>query len=303
MIVMMKFNKKPFKFMLFLLSMFVFDCVAQQDTLRKLNYPQGYKEELNIVYTEVNGWQGKMDLYLPPATGKTPLVINIHGGGWNHGTRQGSIGGLNPFLKKGYAIANLSYRLTPTATAPAAVEDVRSALLFLLSHADQYNLDKAKIVVMGSSAGGHLALMCGLLGNNHLFDRGSFKGGDIKIAAIIDRYGITDVWDWAHGPHKTSSSALRWLGDRQNDQAFANSVSPLFYVDEHSAPVFIVHGDADPVVPYEHSVMLHNKLVSKGVKTAFITVPGGLHGNFAVEKGKELNVQMMNFLKELSLHK
>ncbi len=266
---------------------------------KKVEYPVGFTSQIDVVYTKVKDWEGRMDLYLPPKEkGPTPVVINIHGGGWNHGVKESQTG-YNSFFKKGFAVANIEYRMTPQATAPAAVEDTRCALIYLIKNAKALNIDVNKIVIMGGSSGGHLALMGGLLGNDHRFD-GNCPGVDnIQVAAIIDKYGITDVWDWGYGSNVTSKSATRWLGDHAKDQKFAASVSPLTYVSKNSPPVFIVHGDSDPTVPYQHSVELHKKLVAAGVKTEFITVPGGLHGKFEKEKNSEVNKAIMNFIFSL----
>ncbi len=154
---------------------------------------------------------------------------------------------------------------------------------------------------MGGSAGGHLALMGGLLGNDHRFDGNCPGVENIKVAAIIDKYGITDVWDWGYGTNVTSKSATRWLGDKANDRKFAASVSPITYVNKNSPPTFIVHGDADPTVPYQQSVDLHKKFLEAGVKTEFLTVEGGLHGKFDKEKNSELNKAIAAFLKTVGI--
>ncbi|MGO8609857.1 hypothetical protein ACC848_43655, partial [Rhizobium johnstonii] len=80
------------------------------------------------------------------------------------------------------------------------------ALIYLISNAKKLNIDVNKIVIMGGSAGGHLALMGGLLENNRIFDNNCKSKENIKVAAIIDKYGITDVWDWGYGTNKTSKS-------------------------------------------------------------------------------------------------
>jgi acetyl esterase/lipase len=279
-------------------------CASSQEdttTYKLVEYPQGFSSQLNVVYTTVGEWQGKMDLYLPPKTNKpTPVVINIHGGGWNHGVKESQTG-FNTFFKMGFAVANMEYRLTGLATAPAAVEDARCALIYLIRHAKSLNIDINKIVVMGGSAGGHLALMAGLLGNDQRFDGNCPGVENIKVAAIIDKYGITDVWDWGYGPRITSKSATRWLGDKAKDKQFAMSVSPINYVTKYSPPTFIVHGDSDPTVPYQQSVDLHKKYLEAGVKTEFMTVKGGLHGKFEKDKNSEINKAIANFLKELGL--
>jgi acetyl esterase/lipase len=280
-----------------------FGALAQDaDTAYKpVEYPAGFTEQLNVVYTKVKDWEGKMDLYLPPKKkGPSPVVINIHGGGWNHGTKESQTG-FSTFFKMGYAVANMEYRLTGQATAPAAVEDARCALIYLIQHATELNIDVNKIVIMGGSSGGHLALMAGLLGNDHRFDTNCPGIENIKVAAIIDKYGITDVWDWGYGTHITSKSATNWLGDKAKNKEFAMSVSPISYVNKNSPPTFIVHGDADPTVPYQQSVDLYKKLMEAGVKTKFMTVEGGLHGKFQKDKNSEVNKAIAEFLKELNI--
>ncbi len=286
-----------------LLYGFFFQLTAQvaDTTYKPVEYPQGFSAQIDVIYTQIKDWDGKMDIYLPPKEkGPSPVIINIHGGGWNKGVKE-SQSGFNTFFKMGYAVANIEYRLSGQATAPAAVEDTRCALVYLIKNAKQLNIDVNKIVIMGGSAGGHLALMAGLLGNDHRFD-GNCSGVDnIKVAAIIDKYGITDVWDWGYGPVITSKSAKQWLGDKAGDQDFAKSVSPMTHVNKNSPPTFIVHGDADPTVPYQQSVDIHKKFLEAGVKTEFITVPGGLHGKFDKDKNSEINKAIAAFLTALGL--
>lgn len=289
---------------LFFVSLHVF----AQDTDSAISYkpvefPAGFTAQFNVVYTTAKDWEGKMDLYLPAKNNKpTPVVINIHGGGWNHGVKESQTG-FNTFFKAGFAVANIEYRLTQQATAPAAIEDTRCALIYLIKNAKALNIDVNKIVIMGGSSGGHLALMSGLLANDHRFDTNCPGVENIKVAAIIDKYGITDVWDWGNGAVVKSKSARNWLGNKSNDKIFAASVSPITYVTKDSPPVFIVHGDADPTVPYQQSVDLHKKLLDAGVKTEFITVEGGQHGKFEKEKNSELNKAMLKFILSIDAFK
>lgn len=271
-------------------------------TFKKVEYPAGYTAQIDVVYTKGKDWEQKMDLYTAPkSTPATPIVINIHGGGWNKGVKESQTG-FNTFFKAGFAVANIEYRLSGQATAPAAVEDTRCALIYIISHAKELNIDVNRIVIMGGSAGGHLALMGGLLGNNHIFDTNCPGVENIKVAAIIDKYGIADVWDWTYGPNITSKSAKQWLGSKVNDKDFIASVSPITYVNKNSPPTFIVHGDADPTVPYQESIALHKKLEEAGVKTQLMIVEGGLHGKFPKEKNSEVNKAIMDFLKELKIY-
>lgn len=293
------------KIMTVVFSIFSMIAFAQQDTAtyKKVEFPAGYTSQIDVVYTKVGDWEGRMDLYLvPKEKGPSPVVINIHGGGWNHGVKESQTG-YSTFFKQGFAVANIEYRLTGQATAPAAVEDTRCALIYLIKNAKELNIDPERIVIMGGSAGGHLALMGGLLANDHRFDGNCPGVENIKVAAIIDKYGITDVWDWGYGTNVTSKSAGRWLGDKAKDQKFAASVSPINYVTKNSPPTFIVHGDADPTVPYQQSVDLHKKLKAAGVTTEFITVEGGQHGKFPKEKNSEVNKAIMKFILDLPAFK
>lgn len=299
--------KRYLTILFFLIPIFLLAQTNADSTYKPVEYPDGFSAQLNVMYSTINGlpagqagWEGKVDIYLPPKKNKpTPVVINIHGGGWNHGKKEEQTG-FSTFFKAGFAVANMEYRLTGQATAPAAIEDTRCVLIYLIKNAAALNIDVNKIIIMGGSSGGHLALMGGLLGNDHRFDTNCMGVEKIKVAAIIDKYGITDVWDWAYGPNIRSKSATNWLGDKAKDEAFAKSVSPISYINKNSPPVFIVHGDADPTVPYQQSVDLHKKLLEAGVKTEFITVAGGLHGKFDKEKNSEINKAILKFIAELN---
>ncbi len=295
------------KLLLFISLFSVAGILYSQDTdtttYKPVEYPDGFTAQIDVLYTQVDGWDGRMDLYLPPKSkGPSPVVINIHGGGWNKGVKESQTG-YSTFFKNGFAVANIEYRLTGQATAPAAIEDTRCALIYLIKNAKELNIDVNKIVIMGGSAGGHLALMGGLLANDPRFDTNCPGVDNVKVAAIIDKYGITDVWDWGYGPVIRSKSAKNWLGKYATDEKFAKSVSPINYVAKDSPPVFIVHGDADPTVPYQQSVDLHKKLEKAGVQTEFITVKGGLHGKFEKEKNSEVNKAIMDFILSTPLFK
>jgi acetyl esterase/lipase len=265
--------------------------------------PEDYLAQIDVVYTVVGDWEGRVDLYtVPKATKPTPVIINIHGGGWKSGTKEAQ-GGFAAFFKEGFAVANMEYRLSGQATAPAAVEDTRCMLIYLVQNAKKLNIDPNKIIIMGGSAGGHLALMGGLLGNNCQFDSNCSKHDVVKVAAIIDKYGIADVWDWTFGPDHKSSSPKLWLGEYVNDENFIKSVSPINLVTVDSPPVFIVHGDSDPVVPYHQSEVLYEKLQELGIQSQFMTVKGGLHGGFDKETARNVNKAIMDFICSLESFK
>lgn len=273
-----------------------FSTVGQvQDTVK---YPINYSAKKDLVYSKVGDWEGKLDVYYPnDSTKSKPLLINIHGGGWNHGSKEQQTG-FGSFFKNGYTVANIEYRLVHQGKAPSAIEDVRCALLYLIQNAKQFQIDTNKIVFMGSSAGGHLALMAGLQPSESIFDTNCINEKEYTIVAIIDKYGITDL---STNQVLKSKSVQNWLGDNKTDNTFVRSVSPINYVTKDSPATFIVHGNADSVVPYSQSEQLFEKLNKMNVKTEFITIENGGHGKFSKEDNKKVSDAIWKFLKELGL--
>jgi acetyl esterase/lipase len=249
-----------------------------------------YMMRSNVTYLTANNWEAKVDLYLPRRTVSTPshptaadvppnpTLIYIHGGGWTAGAKDGSLFSFLPYLAMGFSIVNVDYRLASVSLAPAAVEDCRAALRWVHVHAKEYHFDTARIVVTGHSAGGHLALTTGMLPLSAGFDRQRPGTEDLKVAAIINWYGITDVNDLLDGPNMREY-AVTWLGGQTDRQAIARRVSPLSYVRAGLPPILTIHGDADQTVPYAHAVRLHDALSKAGVPNQLITVPGGKHGS------------------------
>jgi acetyl esterase/lipase len=163
------------------------------------------------------------------------------------------------------------------------VEDCRLALRWVFKNAKEYGFDTTKVIVTGESAGGHLALMTGMLDASDGFDMPKdwdYSGVQPKVAVIINWYGITDVKDLLAGPNK-QNYAVYWLGTLPNKDEVARSVSPLTYVRKTLPPILSIHGDKDPLVPYDQAVRLHAKLTSAGVPNQLVTIPGGSHGGFS----------------------
>ncbi|PYS16590.1 MAG: hypothetical protein DMG17_12115, partial [Acidobacteria bacterium] len=144
---------------------------------------------------------------------------------------------------------NVEYRLARVSQAPAAVEDCLCALRWVMRNAKQYGFDTAKLVVSGGSAGGHLALTTGMIPASEGLDRQCPGTEQLRVAAIVDWYGITDVADLLDGENMRTF-AVEWLGSRPNRFEIAKRVSPLAYVRPGIPPIISIQGDADPVVPY-----------------------------------------------------
>lgn len=256
--------------------------------------PANYKLYNDIKYKQSGEWTGLMDIYRPASPGKKALLINIHGGGWVHGSKDDQTR-FSPMFAKDMVIANINYRLAKHSPAPAAIEDVRNALFYLIRHADLYDINTEKVIIMGASAGAHLALMAGMLNNEELFNGGVTIKDRFRIRGIISLYAPTDLnrWDTMHKPGKASAA---WLGGRANDTSFVRSISPVGHVKNGIPPILLIHGDADRTVPYQQVLLLLNELNRYGCKYTVYTVPGGGHGNFRESEALHVENDVLRFI-------
>ena len=277
---------------------------------RFVEVANGYRLAPNITYLRAGGRDLTLDVYQPRGNSSpNPTLIYYHGGGWTNGSKESSALTFLPYLEMGWTVVNVSYRLADVAHAPAAVEDCRCALRWVYRNAEQYGFDVDKIVVTGNSAGGHLALATGFItesagldrqcpGNrNRTWSAGATSTAELKVAAVVNWYGITDVYDLAHRPPGISGSFTEaWLGSAADRDDVAKRVSPTEYIRGDLPPVITIHGDADPIVPYDHATTLHEALDRAGVPNELVTVPGGGHGAFSIEENIRIYGAIRNFL-------
>jgi acetyl esterase/lipase len=264
-----------------------------------------YQISPNITYLVENNYEDRLDIYhRRNATGPQPTLLYIHGGGWTGGTKEAAFMSVVPWLEMGWTVVNVEYRLARVSPAPAAVEDCLCALKWVVSHAAQYHIDPSKIVTSGDSAGGHLALMTGITPAEAGLDREcpSSQGNAPfpKVAAIVNWYGITDVVDLLDGPNR-KGYAVSWLGSAPNREEIARRVSPLTYIRPGLPPILSIQGDADPTVPYTHSLRLREALNKAGVANELVTIPGGKHGRFTAGERTRIYAAIRAFLEKHDL--
>jgi acetyl esterase/lipase len=268
---------------------------------KALHVYDSYRVVPNITYLTANNWDAKLDVYQSrDAAAPNPTLIYFHGGGWVGGSKEASALTFLPFLDMGWNVVNVEYRLAKISLAPAAVQDALCALRWVHRNGKDYNVDTNRLVLMGNSAGGHLALTTGMIPASATLDSLCPGTEELKVAAIINWYGITDVNELLAGSN-VRNYAVAWLGGMPNREEIAKRVSPLTYVRAGLPPIISIQGDADPVVPYSQNVRLHRALDTAGVRNQFVTVPGGKHGGFSDAEMAQAYTEIRGFLDKLNI--
>jgi acetyl esterase/lipase len=251
---------------------------AQQPKPPASKAPAGVKVLKDLAYVEDGHERNRLDLYVPEkATGRLPLVVWIHGGGWRAGSKEGC-----PAVwlsGKGYAVASVNYRLSQHAVFPAQIEDCKAAIRWLRANAAKYHLDSKHIGVWGASAGGHLVALLGTTGGVKQLEAG---GGNLdqssRVQCVVDWFGPTDLTRTGHGGNPDSPVAQLLGGPVAENKEKAREASPLTYVSKDSAPFLIMHGDKDHLVPLQQSELLAKALRKAGVEVTLQIVKDNGHG-------------------------
>jgi acetyl esterase/lipase len=229
-------------------------CLQWSDTFGQAETIKG------ILYAQVNQRKLFLDLYTP--TTKNPyLIVWVHGGAWHSGSKDSPPLGL---LGAGYALASVDYRLSSEAPFPAMIHDIKASIRFLRANAKRYGFRSDKIIIWGSSAGGHLAALVGTTNGDKALEGnvGMNTEQSSSVAAVIDFYGPTNFTtilkqSTPHGLN-VRGPALGLLLGKPVEQVpdLARQASPVYQVDPTDPPLFVMHGDQDYQVPVNQSLEL-----------------------------------------------
>lgn len=238
----------------------------------------------DITYcTADDGTELKMDAYWPMQPAEpAPAIMFVHGGGWVAGTKTGTPG-MSYFLelaRRGYFIASIDYRLAPTSTFPANIQDVKCAVRSLRANAAQYNLDPNRIGAWGASAGGHLVSLLGTSDQSAGWDVGPYLDQSSRVQAVVDMYGIHDLTtEYVVGNVRGLDRMV--FRAKNPEDPILKIASSTTYASPDDPPFLILHGDFDETVPYTQSVILQDVLTAAGVKSDLVIVHNGGHGFWA----------------------
>jgi pectinesterase len=206
--------------------------------------PASVHVDRDLVYKRIGTRDLQLDLFIPRRPRQTPLpaVVLVHGGGWRTGSRPLLYPLAIELAQRGYAAATVSYRLSGEALFPAAIEDVRDAVLWLQGQARRYRLDVERFALGGGSAGGQIAALVAYSGG----DLGS-GGSRAKVQALLNIDGLSDFTSpealpFENDPRKKPSSAGAWLGGRYEEVPEKwRQASPIFYIDADAPPTLFLN--------------------------------------------------------------
>lgn len=231
------------------------------------------------VFARPEGQDLRLDFYRPGAAKDAsqeprPCLVVIHGGGWDGGDRSQLAGWNARWVAQGYAVAAVSYRLAPQSIWPAQGEDVRAAIRWLKANAARLEIDPARLVLLGRSAGGQLATAVG------------YGARDPAIRGVIALYAPHDMpFAWSVSREDDSLNSVKLMRqyfggppDTPGRLALYESASGQLLAAKDSPPTLLIHGVPDTLAWYRHSGRLAARLAELGVPHTHLQLPWATHG-------------------------
>jgi acetyl esterase/lipase len=252
-----------------------------------------YATHTNLSYVDDGNVSHKLDLYVPNgAASPVPLIVWIHGGGWQSGDKQlGQNSHPLRYARMDYAVASINYRLSGEAIFPAQIYVCKAAVRWLRANAAKYNLDPTRFGAWGQSAGAHLASLLGT--SNAVTDlEGNIDGNlqhSSRVQAVVDWYAPLDflqqdvllAQNGCPNPNHNSpdSPESRLMGCAiQTCPDAVRRANPMTYLTTDDPPFFIEHGTADCTAAPGHSRIFQNLLQSAGHDSILVFLQDEGHG-------------------------
>lgn len=246
----------------------------------------------DIVFSTETGSELKLQLLRPwegeqqPADHRFPLIVFLQGSGWTTPNQYFEIPQLAEYARRGYVVATITHRSFQEGhPAPAFLQDSKTAIRFLRAHAGEYSIDPARVCFFGTSSGGNTSLLVAMTGDDPRYQTGEYAGFSDAVQLCVECFGPTDLARMVAGIQEKEHALWSFFGgDPQTEkQALMQEMSPLqvFKKSGQCVPTLIIHGDADPVVPYEQGTLMYQALTEGGIDAEMICIDGAPHeGSF-----------------------
>jgi acetyl esterase/lipase len=237
----------------------------------------------DVRYERVRGLDLKLDVYRPRSRPSgCPVLFEIHGGGWILGSKNEQ--GIPMMLRmaaQGWVCVSADYRLSPHATFPDHVVDLKKALAWIRTHVAEYGGDPEFVVVAGQSAGGHLASLVALTANRAEYQPG-FEGVDTSVAGCVSFYGVYDFTDrhllWPNPELARLLEQKVMKASIDEDREAYEKASPMSWVGPDAPPFFVIHGDRDTLVPVaEARRFAHDLRAVSASRVVYAEIRGAQH--------------------------
>ena len=257
---------------------------------------QGGERKLNVLYKETKEGNLYLDIYYPKNKKegqKLPVVIYTHGGGWAAGSRHGAANASfkkvhTALLEKGFCVVSVSYRLwkkNGTIAMRDCVIDSKDALRYLSKHSKALGIDTNRFFSFGDSAGGHLAQMLLLSAPESLKGDSTLAEYTYKMRAGVSWYGPCDFEKTSLFNHDDRADFKDRFGPRiikpstrpEDKLALYREMSPINYLNKNSAPLLMIQGDKDPVIPVKHAYYMAEKAEAIGAPVTTLIVRNSGH--------------------------
>jgi acetyl esterase/lipase len=269
----------------------------------------------DVPYAKHEGAKGQrqelqLDLAYPTkGTGKRPVVVLFHGGGWVHGNRKTHTPYIQRLAEQGFVAVAVSYRLAPAHPYPAAIHDAKAAVRWLRANALKYSIDPDQVAAIGYSAGGSLALLLATTNGRPEWEGdGDHRDQSSAVQAAVAYYPLTDLSALHRRCQGKEISFLKRTGLRLALEAYLGgppeksrekyaAASPLSHVSKMTAPTLLIHGVADQLVPVKESELFAEKLRQMNGPVSLLTLERAGH-DFAGDYVVKADAEALRFLRQ-----
>lgn len=253
----------------------------------------------DITYAAVPAWYGstyrsmKCSICMPKVREegvKYPLVVWFCGGAFKVMDKDVWWPQWMEFAREGCVVASVEYRTSNEAVFPAALTDAKAAIRYLKANAEAYGIDRDRVFVAGESAGGALASLVGVTGDN--YNEGEFLSYDSRVCGVIDFYGLVDMTGPVdeNAQNMTFGANEQFIGVEGDSKALKKEASAVSHISQDTPPFLIFHGNKDDLVSVSQSDLLYEKLCEAGVRADYYILEQEGHGADAFYQREILDI-------------